>query len=71
MADLASGMERDLQRFKESMADNARVADSYFEGIMVHTELLKSKIMETFDSVSADVRVSVSVDSKWTLVTES
>lgn len=60
MADLANGMERDIQILKDSMADHTRAADSYFESMIVRAELLKSKILETFHSFSGDIGVSTS-----------
>ncbi|RDW75056.1 hypothetical protein BP6252_06198 [Coleophoma cylindrospora] len=64
MASLADAMERDLQALKEAMADHIVATDSYFDGIMVHAEFLKSKVLQTFNSFSANIEdISSSVDA--------
>jgi hypothetical protein len=57
MAEFSNGLSNDLQAIKDSMAEHARSADSYFEGVKSHSEQLKAKIMHSVEAISADFMV--------------
>lgn len=66
MSQFAADLENDLHDLKQNMADHARAADSYFEGVMTHAEALKTKVEGAFEVISSEALVSF-LQSKQTL----
>jgi len=58
LAEFTDGLEDDLKSIKYSMAEHARNADSYFEGVKIHAENLKIKLQESVEAFSGDFKVS-------------
>lgn len=58
MAEFANGLNDDLKVIRENMAEHARSANSYFEGVKSHTEQLKTKILHSVEVITADFMVS-------------
>jgi hypothetical protein len=58
MAEFASGLDEDLQRIKANMAEHARSADSYFEGVKAHADHIKAKFQRSMETMSSDFKVS-------------
>ncbi|KAJ8062796.1 hypothetical protein OCU04_008054 [Sclerotinia nivalis] len=54
MRRFAEDLENDLQDLKRNMADHAKAADSYFEGVMAQAEVLKSKVEGAFEVISSE-----------------
>ncbi|PQE25448.1 nuclear membrane fusion Kar5 protein [Rutstroemia sp. NJR-2017a BBW] len=68
MTQFAANLESDLDDLNKHMADHARTADSYFEGIYARAEALKSKVEGAFEIISAEASVSLySVDGAQSL----
>lgn len=66
MSQFAADLENDLHDLEQNMADHARAADSYFEGVMTHAEALKTKVEGAFEVISSEALVSF-LQSKQTL----
>ncbi|CAD6449326.1 d4c2e595-a039-4705-b477-c40f1496fb1f [Sclerotinia trifoliorum] len=54
MRQFAEDLEDDLQDLKRNMADHARAAGSYFEEVMMRTEILKTKVEGAFEVISSE-----------------
>ncbi|KAI9640626.1 hypothetical protein NHQ30_010925 [Ciborinia camelliae] len=54
MSQFAADLESDLHDLKYNMADHAKAADSYFEGVMAQAEALKTKVEGAFEVVSSE-----------------
>ncbi|QSZ36144.1 hypothetical protein DSL72_007269 [Monilinia vaccinii-corymbosi] len=54
MSQFAADLEKDLDELKRNMADHAKAADSYFEGVMTQAEALKAKVESTFEIISSE-----------------
>lgn len=59
MKQFAANLESDLQELNRHMADHARTAESYFEGIYVRAEALKNKVEGAFEIISSEASVSL------------
>lgn len=57
MAEFANGLEDDLRTLKLNMAEHARTADSYFEGVKSHADSLRAKLQDSVDMISSDFKV--------------
>jgi hypothetical protein len=68
MTQFAANLESDLHDLHNHMADHARTAESYFEGIYARAEALKSKVEGAFEIISSEASVSLySVDGAQSL----
>ncbi|EDN99336.1 hypothetical protein SS1G_02190 [Sclerotinia sclerotiorum 1980 UF-70] len=54
MRQFAEDLEYDLQDLKRNVADHARAAGSYFEEVMMRTEVLKTKVEGAFEVISSE-----------------
>ncbi|KAB8293793.1 hypothetical protein EYC80_009277 [Monilinia laxa] len=54
MSQFTADLENDLHDLKRNMADHAKAADSYFEGVMTKAEALKTKVEDAFEVLSSE-----------------
>ncbi|TGO45787.1 hypothetical protein BCON_0365g00050 [Botryotinia convoluta] len=54
MSQFAADLENDLHDLKQNMANHARAAESYFEGVMTQAEALKTKVEGAFETISSE-----------------
>lgn len=58
MSQFAADLENNLRDLKLNMANHARAADSYFEGVMTQADALKTKVEGAFEVISSEALVS-------------
>jgi hypothetical protein len=64
MAEFADGLDHDLRKIKEDMAEHAQSADSYFEGVKAHADHLKVKLQNSMEAITTDFKASASLNVK-------
>lgn len=64
MAEFADGLDHDLRKIKEDMAEHARSAGSYFEGVKAHADHLKIKLQNSMEVIITDFKASPGLNIK-------
>ena len=59
IAEFSQGVELELRKIKETMEEQTRATDSYFEGMMKQAQHLKANLQDTLETLSDDVMVSL------------
>lgn len=59
MSQFAADLEDDLRGLKQNMADHAKAADSYYEGVMTQAEALKTKVEGAFEIMTSEASVNI------------
>jgi hypothetical protein len=57
MGEFADGLEHDLQKIKEHMAEHARSTDAYFEGMKSQADHMKSRLQNSMEALSTEFKV--------------
>jgi hypothetical protein len=71
MEDFVAGLNDDLTDMRQSMAENREATKSSFTQILNHAEDLKSKVHGTFESITDNVKVGLTVKANITLLIHS
>ena len=59
MAEFADGLDEDLRIIKENMAEHARSAASYFQGVKSYAENVTAIVQHSIEAISTDFSVSL------------
>jgi len=57
MAEFADDLDKDLKDFRQTMSDQTRAANTYFDGVKSHADQLKTKLQSSMESISKEVKV--------------